>query len=715
MRESNDVLTSSIPLKSSDEVDWVSPLSKYIGLNYGKIEDYAEECNLLHRLRQDVRGVGRDATGRDLLYKYYGQLELLDLRFPIDENHIRVPFIWKDAFTQKSVSQYSLAYEKACIIFNLAAVLSAIGANQNREDPEGIKKAFHAFQASAGLFYFINENFLHAPSDDLSRETVKTLADIMVAQSQEVATEKQITDQRKNSVVAKLAAQTSALYMAACESLSERLGYLHRSWMIVVQAKERYYHSVSCYYQALVDDEAARHGDAISRLNKAEAACKEASRYVQSMPFINTTSCFLPADAGTILTEVIKTNTARISEEKGVLQRDNDFIYHQTVPSDALLPVIGKMALAKPLPMSDIWSSQDVQKIVGPDIFVKILPISVHESASLYSEEKAQIIRTEQERCDVANEELASALQHLDLPNVLFELQKSFSSNKINQVTLDSFKSFGDKVRRLQNVQDWTMMAKDLEELRFSLIEKLTAVDSILNEDESECERMRLKFGMMWSQLPSSSIDYDLRDKVRTIRESIAKAAASDSDLKQQMEAGAVSVKLLIDPELRNIRQLMVGERSSENSSFSLLDIDDADNTSVDRSNEVNPILELLDKVSSLKRERLQIMRDLKIKARDDDISSIILLNRKSSDVEPQLFAAELEKFRPYQTRIASTYNHQKGLLGDIATMLKQLLQKVDVKDGLDIYHRQKVAQEDLLTRLQNGYDIYIQTRQGLE
>jgi len=42
-----------------------------------------------------MRGAGADsASGRDLLYRYYGQLELLDLRFPVDENHIKISFTW---------------------------------------------------------------------------------------------------------------------------------------------------------------------------------------------------------------------------------------------------------------------------------------------------------------------------------------------------------------------------------------------------------------------------------------------------------------------------------------------------------------------------------------------------------------------------------------------------------------------------------------------
>lgn len=86
----------SSPLKQTNEIDWVSPLKAYIRQTYGDDpERYAEECNTLNRLRQDMRGAGKDsAAGRDLLYRYYGQLELLDLRFPVDENHIKISFTW---------------------------------------------------------------------------------------------------------------------------------------------------------------------------------------------------------------------------------------------------------------------------------------------------------------------------------------------------------------------------------------------------------------------------------------------------------------------------------------------------------------------------------------------------------------------------------------------------------------------------------------------
>ena len=86
----------SSPLKQTNEIDWIPPLKTYIRQTYGDDpERYTEECNTLNRLRQDMRGAGKDSTaGRDLLYRYYGQLELLDLRFPVDENHIKISFTW---------------------------------------------------------------------------------------------------------------------------------------------------------------------------------------------------------------------------------------------------------------------------------------------------------------------------------------------------------------------------------------------------------------------------------------------------------------------------------------------------------------------------------------------------------------------------------------------------------------------------------------------
>ena len=82
-----------MPNKVTQDVDFAPHLRTVISRNYSEsVDAYADELAQLNRCRQDaLRGsAGSDATARDLLYKYFGQLELLELRFP----ELRVPFPW---------------------------------------------------------------------------------------------------------------------------------------------------------------------------------------------------------------------------------------------------------------------------------------------------------------------------------------------------------------------------------------------------------------------------------------------------------------------------------------------------------------------------------------------------------------------------------------------------------------------------------------------
>jgi hypothetical protein len=153
-----------------------------------------------------------------------------------------------DAFTHKPTSQYSLAYEKASIIFNISAVLSCHAAHQTRSEDSGLKTAYHSFQASAGMFTYINENFLHAPSTDLSRDTVKTLIQIMLAQGQEVFLEKQIADGKKVGLLAKLASQAGYLYSQAVEGVQENVNkaVFEKVWLLLTQVSTA--HKAFGYY-----------------------------------------------------------------------------------------------------------------------------------------------------------------------------------------------------------------------------------------------------------------------------------------------------------------------------------------------------------------------------------------------------------------------------------------------------------------------------------
>lgn len=84
---------------------------------------------------------------------------------------------------------------------------------------------------------YINDNFLHAPSPDLSRETVKALSSIMLAQAQECVCQTQIREGKTGKIVAKLANQAALLFSAAIEGVTEHVsqGVFERVWLNLCQ------------------------------------------------------------------------------------------------------------------------------------------------------------------------------------------------------------------------------------------------------------------------------------------------------------------------------------------------------------------------------------------------------------------------------------------------------------------------------------------------
>ncbi|CAL3965154.1 unnamed protein product [Diplocarpon coronariae] len=715
----------SVPLKATNEIDWIQPLKQHIRQFYGDDpERYAEECATLNRLRQDMRGAGKDsAAGRDLLYRYYGQLELLDLRFPVDENHIKISFTWFDAFTHKPTSQYSLAYEKASIIFNISAVLSCHAAHQTRSEDSGLKTAYHSFQASAGMFTYINENFLHAPSTDLSRDTVKTLIQIMLAQGQEVFLEKQIADGKKVGLLAKLASQAAYLYTQAAEGTQENVNkaIFEKVWLLAVQIKSNHMVSLAQFYQAMADDDANSHGVAISRLQAAETAAREANKLANSFPGNVPANSNLTSETGSILVEITKRQLTNAQEKLLELIKDNDYIYHQTVPAEAALAVIPKLPAAKAIPVSELYAGQDIQRITGPDIFQKIVPMSVTESASLYDEEKAKLVRAEAERVEIANSEMAASLDYLRLPGALRVLKGGLG----HELTADDeFRSWCDDVAN----HDGPGSTFDfLKSCKGGIVTVLDRSTRQLDMEESICEKMRSKYEEDWTQQPSSRLTSTLKNDIRNYHDALEEAGRSDSQLYSKMrqhevdfdemrsagevgEADMLFQKALIQVtgKSRNVGSPVGGEGN-------LLD-DDFEDRGMSVIDQVAKVEEILKKLNLIKRERAQVLKDLKEKVHNDDISQVLILNKKSiSNYETQLFQAELEKFRPHQSRLLAANHKQSSLMKELTSTFNTLLQDKRVKSEQSKYESIMRQRSSVMSKYKRVYQEFLDLEAGLQ
>ncbi|KAG0198691.1 bck1-like resistance to osmotic shock [Mortierella sp. GBA30] len=727
----------SVPLKRTDEVDWVTPLKRYIAVSYqDDPAKYSEETGTIHRLRQDMRGAGNDTTGRDVLYRYFGQLEILDLRFPVDEAHIKIGFMWYDAFTQRPTSQFSLAFEKASTIFNIASVLSAIATSQTRtNEPEGVKKAFHYYQAAAGIYTYINENFLHAPSIDLSRDTVKMLVSLMLAQAQEVFWEKTLAEKKKSLLISKLAAQVAWNYQTTLEAMADGVSkqVFEKNWQTLCQIKAKLFTAIAQYYRSLAAESDSKWGEMVSRIQVAETAVKDAEKQAKGFSSSFTQSSHptvtLTQEAANTIHEITKIHLAVISEKKAQAIRDNDMIYHEAVPSEGSLATMEKLNATKPLPISELYSPSEMQKVIGPDTFQRLIPLSVHESSSLYSEEKAKLVRSEAEKCETANQELASALEFMNLPAGLDKFKND--ANGSQRAPLDTLAVPPSSVRDCADFiqaqetggESIADLIASLDQVKSGTRESLENANLSLDEERSQCEALRAKYADLWTQRPSGPLTQVFRADSKALLESIDKAAASDQNLYRSFDQIANNVMVLREGrEGQALEQLFArvvvdaskSRKGSLKSDNSLLDVEDSgESEAILRT--VAKVEEVMAKLKKLKQERVDTLEDMKVKTQQDDISNLLILNKKSSGIEPQLFAQELEKFRPHQTRITATIHHQQALMQELTTHYKELMNGQEARSLQEVWDTTERKRQALADQLQRTKGSYMTVKDGYQ
>ncbi|KAK9450125.1 BRO1-like domain-containing protein [Limtongia smithiae] len=692
----------AIPLKTTKDLDWSTPLQSYIRHTYGNSENFSNECQLFNRLRQDITGAGSDATGRDLYYKYYGQLELLDLRISVEDGGCKAAFTWFDAFTHEEKTQSSLAFEKASVLFNLASINSHVAVDAT-EPPV----AYNAFQAASGIYTFVAENFLHAPSADLNRDTVRALANLMLAQAQEVFVERQLSEgggTKKPLMVAKLAKGANVMYKTAVEGLSAAAakGWGERNWVSLANVHQYYMDSVAHYYQGLEHSAKGKVGLAIaytkSAISKVEAAL---ASYIPP-PYLS-------------FSEILNTYKTQLTTSLASLEKDNDYVYHDTIPPTNSIDEVGKLNAAKPTPMSGLYKDQDITQLIGRDIFEKLIPVSVAEQSSLYSEEKAKILRAEGENVDIAEEELVSALEYLGLPAALKQIKSLMHSATVNNNGgVDD--QVADWARAIQ-LKGFVSFA-DIDQKKREIYQIVEKCGQDLDAEEREDQTVRAQVGQYWMQSPSAPLTTTLRSDLRSIKESLLQAATSDHKLQAQYATVQADVEILAkgpnSPELLSFFRQSTASISGVTQGLGNLGL------SKGKADEASPIdvaESCLKRLTKIKRERGIVFTELKDKIQEDDISSLLILNKKVPNIEEKLFKSELEKYVPYQQRLAATVFQQSSTLQELTTAWKKVLDDPVIQEqrrNLGEAGRRKQSMNERFKRAYESWsDVYAGKTKG--
>jgi len=328
----------SVPLKVVGEVDLIKPLSTLL-----KTKSYPNTviASLTHlqalRSRMVAAIQAREVTisALEAMQSYYDQLGNLETKIPFTE--AKIYFKWLDAFDKGGwlggniayTMSTSLLYEKACVLFNVAALSTQLGATQDITQEDGLKKAVQLFQSSAGIFNAMTVPLpVHSteqkPTLDLSADCVEALGSLCLAQAQDCVLMKALRDQKKPGVVAKLSAHARDLYKHAGVGLGRSTvrGMWESNWISTVEKKQCLYQGLTELHQAGVCQETGKVGERIARLQLAKKSLSS------SPDWLGKTEA--------ALTQAVK---------------DNDFIYHERVPPVEQLEDVQPAPVVKATPL----------------------------------------------------------------------------------------------------------------------------------------------------------------------------------------------------------------------------------------------------------------------------------------------------------------------------------------------------------------------------
>ena len=388
----------TVSLKETLPTEFAISLKRHIRDHYQESPDsYNDEIRSLEMLRRSAVNPTRDYSGSTCVRRYYGQLHLLQARFPMMEGgSASVNFSWTDSITGKSSSASDIRFEQASVLFNVGALHCTLASHDSRSSEESNRVACTHYQCAAGAFDTLNEQFSGAGlCSDTSSMMLLVLKSIMLGQAQECLLDKSIRDKRNASLTAKMAMQIVEFFQMAYDVIKQPKSPVffgkkqQKRWEIIVQAKVYYYNATARLFMAEVCEEQRKYGEKVAWLQSAHAYCAEITKMPKQLG-----EDWLK-DAVTFLVE-------HITRSLQASTKDNDSVYHELVPRSNTLAEIQKITLVKALSFDPTDPS-----VAGPDVFAKLVPLRAHEQASVYSEEKARLLRQ-------ARDEVAEKDRHLE-------------------------------------------------------------------------------------------------------------------------------------------------------------------------------------------------------------------------------------------------------------------------------------------------------------
>lgn len=694
----------SLPYKTTESLDWTISLNNFLTSTFGRsfTAEITSSIEQLNKLRIDIEHSNiKDAEKIiPIFLNYIVQLDSLGLRLPMDiviaSNELE--FCWTDVFGGKSkpqiVKQKSLSFEKASVLFNLSSLYSYLGIKS--ASALDWKNAILYFTHASGILKFISKHFLHSPTNDLAVDLTKGYSYLMLAQGQEcfLWNYMQSPGGLKHSLVSRLSEGVGSTYKLAYDLLSPCNFKINAD---EIDFKASYFHAFALFHssQNYMESKQVGYAIVVNQITKDTLN----SKLTQTNKNINSG-----------LTQLCKELNQEVKSKLSELEKDNDLIYNQPLPSTSNIPSVKAMEGAKEVPLE-----VQLQKFEFKDLFDKIVPMEAHKGMSIYSERQAEILRDYNDRVSVSNEKVQSFFEFSKLPNTIIDIRKLLKDS--NPVTLEEDREKEDDYPRvlamaheLENSlgSNYLKDMENVEKKREGILKQLDNADEYLSRDDKNT---------LVKGLSENSELNKLKDEVLSTRRILTEAGISDSKLLNLWNKFETEIKVLQSGT--NGVQKWLNDSTSDNSvkklseNISLLDIDDDIHNSDEldlrtADHLIEHIYQLKKSLELLVDERNSTLTDLKNSMHNEDISSVLIKYSGAREDElEKVFDEQLKKYESYTSRIDGLVSLQDDKILELKDLLNRLLDLPIVKKKVEKKKTERSTVKVKISRLINAYDSW--------
>jgi len=653
-----------LPFRKSHSVNLTEAIKQYISSKYDQHPDmFKDDLESIEKLRSTaIHAQEPHPSNVPKLQQYAAQLVWLSGKFPVD---VGVEFPWYPALgynTGRPVSRNNLRYELANIAFNLAAMYSQLAMSSNRSTPDGLKVAANNFCLAAGTISHLRNTILPElrtePPEDMDLMTLDCLEKLMLAQGQECFWQKAVKDGLKDATIAKLAARVSDLYNEATEA-GIQSDAISSEWIHHMTAKHHHFAAAAQYRAACDTLEKRKYGEEVARLKDSLTCVNEA---LKEQRYINKV---VLADLNGLKN--------RVTEDLKRAEKDNDMIYLLPVPPKAELKILDRANMVVSRVPKEIAESNALlgdHGELGPALFSKLVPYSVHLAASIYVDRRDRLVNTTiVEELENLTAQIHEVLRSLNLPGSLQALEKPLGLPP-------GLMAHAEEIRQQDGIHRLERSMEDTQKLMYSDQAVYNEGVEILKSEAVEDDNARRRYGTaLWTRPTAEQAAPKLYAQIKEIDGYFKAAANSDNIVKTKLRENERFIRLLSGPDHDLENYVPSGRRPA---------------ITGDVEREAGKLRGCFNELSRLESRRRRKIEALRTKAKQDDINPELLRE-----------AARLEREYPMQTIEAVQFEN----------LFDRRLQMYDVDQ--DMVQEEEKEQAEATKRLQDANASFLIARRG--